>query len=153
MVTIDFIRLFLQSKMGSYELGGSYACQPKARQYKTMEDIVGVAVASHNVAVRTDRRRPGKGSAGIIEGVELAPAQQIGMRDTVDYIPSDYFTAGIDPGHVRVRSAGRGVDGGELAIAQHKPVDYLVGAHERSHNLAAVDREDPGLRGAGDIVK
>src|SRR5260370_4713930 len=141
--------------MGADDLGGCYARQPKARQHKAMEDIVGVAVASHNVAVRTDRSGPGKGSAGIIVGVELAPAEQIGMSDTVDYIPSDYFTAGIDIGHVRVRSAGRGVDGGELAIAQHKPVDYLVGAHERSHNLAAVDPEDAGRggRGARDLVK
>src|SRR5216684_1596086 len=139
--------------MGADDLGGGYTRQPKAYQQKTMEHIVGVAVASHNVAIRTDRRRPGKRSAGIIVGVELAPAEQIGMSDTVDYIPSDYFTAGIDVGHVRVRSAGRGVDGGELAIAQYKPVDYLIGAHVRSHNLAAVDREDPGLRGAGDIVK
>jgi hypothetical protein len=61
-----------------------------------MEHIVGVAVASHNVAIRADRGGPGKGSAGIIEGVELAPAQQIGMRDTVDCKPSDDFTAGID---------------------------------------------------------
>src|SRR6266702_2399293 len=127
MVTIDFIRLFLQSKMGSYELGGSYACQPKARQYKTMEDIVGVAVASHNVAVRADRGGPGKGSAGIIEGVELAPAQQICMRDTVDRKPSDYFTAGVDVGHVREGRAARGVDCGNLAVAQHKPVADLIG--------------------------
>src|SRR6266566_338726 len=73
-----------------------------------MEHIVGVAVASHNVAPRADRGGPGKGSAGIIEGVECAPAQQIGMSDTIDRIPSDHFTAGIDPGHVRVGNAAPG---------------------------------------------
>src|SRR2546428_13859367 len=102
----------------------THAGQPKAHQQKTMEHIVGVAVASHNVATRADRGGPGKGSAGIIEGVEFAPAQQIGMSDTVDRIPSDHFTAGIDPGHDREGSAARGVDGSELAIAQQKPMDY-----------------------------
>src|SRR5437016_7615071 len=57
----------------------THARQPKAHQHKTMEHIVGVEVASHNVATRADRGGPGKGSAGIIEGAELAPAQQIGM--------------------------------------------------------------------------
>jgi hypothetical protein len=74
-----------------------------------MEHIVGVAVASHNFAPQADRGGPGKSSAGIIEAVEFAPGQQVGMRDTVDDISSDHFAAGIDPDGVGVSSsAARG---------------------------------------------
>src|SRR5947208_2202863 len=94
----------------AFDLLGGYARQPKTRQQKTVEHVVGVAVASYDVAVRADGSGPGKGSAGIIESVEFSPAQQIGMRDAVDRIPSHHLTAGIDIDHVREGSGAGGVD-------------------------------------------
>src|SRR5260221_6271487 len=116
-----------------------------------MEHIVGVAVASHNVAIRADRGGPGKGSARIIEAVELAPAQQKRMHDTAECIASDHFTAGVDPGYDREGSAARGVDCGELAIAQQKPMAYRIGGILPAHNIAPPDTQDPRLCGGGEI--
>ena len=91
--------------MGSDDLGGRDTRQPKAHQHKTVEHIVGVAVASHDVAVRTDRSGPGKGSAGKIKRAELARDQQIAMANFARDIPSGDVAASVEPGGVGVGRA------------------------------------------------
>src|SRR5437763_774191 len=117
-----------------------------------MEHILGVAPPSHNVAARADRGGPGKGSAGIIEAAELAPAHQIGMSYAVERVPPDDFTAGIDVGRVREASATWVVDCGDLAIAQHKPMRHIVGPRVRSHNVAAVESDQHGRSAGGEDI-
>src|SRR5262249_49620832 len=117
---------------------------------KAMKHIVGIAVPSHDVTVRADRGSPGKGSARVIEGVELAPAQQIAMGYAVERIAPNHLPTGIDRGHVREGGAGH-VDRSVVAIVQQKPVALDAG-RVASHDIVAPNPDGYGHAGAGGIV-
>src|SRR5690348_15391284 len=93
-----------------------------------MEDVVGVAIASENVAILVHPCEPIKSSAGEINGGELAVAQQIAVAHASGIqIPADNVAASVDSRRVGVSYCTWGINGSDLAITQKEAMNNLVG--------------------------